>query len=207
MLTKPRLKLLTKAVIAASWSMPLAGQAVTQPPAIIPRPFIQLQAGALNPNDPFQTTLAYGVGAGLNLDHIALTLHVTRQSQNRNSGSDLGTEARTFVTAAAELTVSRARGSPPKQAFIRADLGFLLRGPFSTAPVAGIGFGWRFDLVHHIILVGTLFDDIAFVSTETFPCVGSQSGLLTVCVIQASPQHNFGGMVAVRLSPGRDAAS
>ncbi len=182
--------------------MLLGGWLHAQPLRTTATPFVQLHAGALNPSGPFRTTLSYGVGVGLDIGPAALAVHITRQSRDRNSGSDLNRDARTFVTGVVEAALVNLRGLPPRQIFVRLDAGFLLRAPLRTAPVTGVGLGWRFHLFPHVTLVGVLFDDLAWLPAETFRCPAPGIfGGTTTCVVESGAQHNFGGIVAVRLHP------
>jgi hypothetical protein len=160
---------------------------------------LQVEAGALNAREPLQATIAYGLGAGMDLGRYSLLAHVVRQSQNRNTGSDLTTNARTFTTLSVERRFGTPRGWPLRQGFLRVSAGFLFRRPYRTAPVTGIGVGWRQSLTSHVRLVGALFDDVAWLPGETFACEPVWPAVSATCGIQSGPQHNFGGMAALQL--------
>jgi hypothetical protein len=171
-------------------------------------PFVRLTGGALNPGDPVATTIAYGAAAGVRDQRTSFLVLVLVQSQNRNSGADLTEHARTFVQVGFERSL-RPKGVPLREPFVRASAGALLRAPFATAPVAGLGIGWRFALLPHLWLVASLSDEIAWLRREQFSC-SSPWPLATpgTCVINGGPQNNFGGMVALEFRPrhGRSGA-
>jgi hypothetical protein len=163
------------------------------------RPFVQAEAGALNPNEVVQATLAFGLAGGFDWRRYSLVVHLTRQSQNRNSGSDLTSDARTFATLSFERRFGSPHGWPLRQAFVRLDIGAVFRSPFKTAFVTGLGLGWRQSLMPHLRLVGTLFDDVAWLSEETFACAVPPFGYPGSCRMRSGPQHNFGGTAALQL--------
>ena len=163
------------------------------------QPYLQIEAGALNAREPLQATIAYGLGAGVDLGRHSIVVHVIRQSQNRNSGADLTANARTFTTLGVERRFGTPHGWPLRQGFLRANLGFLFRRPYRTALVTGIGVGWRQSLTGHVRLVGTLFDDVAWLPREVFACTPLWPSYSATCAITSGPQHNFGGMAAFQL--------
>src|SRR5712692_9533459 len=93
-------------------------------------PIVRPEAGMLNPGDPLQVTLAYGGGVGWDLDRSnALLVRYVRQSQNRNSGADIGRNARGFLTANWEHVFGPSE-QYHRQGLIRVGAGALFRGPF-----------------------------------------------------------------------------
>ena len=177
----------------------LCGTPAAAQEAVGLQPYLQLEGGALNARQPLQATIGYGLGAGTDLGRYSLAVHVVRQSQNRNSGTDMNTSARTFTTLGVERRLGTPRGWPLRQAFLRANLGFVFRSPYRTALVSGIGVGWRQSLTSHVRLVGTLFDDVAWLPREVFACTPMWPAYSATCVIASGPQHNFGGMAAFQL--------
>lgn len=119
---------------------------------------VRLEAGSLNPGDPFQARLALGGTLGWQLNpHAALLLRYLRQSQ---SGSGFGMGDREFLMANWE----RAFGETKKyrrQALVRLGVGALFRSPLLTAPVLSGGVELRYGLATHWSLVAAIEDHAA----------------------------------------------
>lgn len=166
---------------------------------------LRLVTGTLNPDDPFATTFAWGVSAGVEWGgRRALLLRIVRQSHNRSFGFDLKQRARTFVTIDGEI--ARWSALPHKQQVrLRLGLGLLLRpGPDKTATVGSAGVAIRYEVVPHLSFVGQLEDNIAPLPRQEFQSCGtsysSGGDLGYACdatVAGGVWQHNFGLLVAL----------
>lgn len=166
---------------------------------------LRLMAGSLNPSDPFATTIAWGVSAGIEWGgRRALLLRVVRQSHNRSFGFDLKQRARTFVTIDGEIARWSALAHE-QQVRLRLGLGVLLRpGPDKTALVGSAGVAIRYQVAPHLSFIGQLEDDVVplprqeFQSCGTSVSPGGTPGY--ACKSTAAGgvwQHNFGLLVAL----------
>ncbi|HXY69658.1 MAG TPA: hypothetical protein VEH62_09420 [Gemmatimonadales bacterium] len=182
---------LAAALLLAAAPLALRGQ-------MPPRAFLRVGAGALNPDDPFYTTLAYGAAAGVGTPVGAFALQVVRQSRDRNEGQDLN-NARTFVMLDWEPAL-RIRTIQDGQAFLRFGAGWLFRSPFRSSPAVDLGAGWRYSLAPGLSLVGSLVDQLAFLPSETLP-VNCGAGTCTQLGYRGEVQHNFGLLIDLELHP------
>jgi hypothetical protein len=152
---------------------------------------VRLEAGSLNPGDPFQARLALGGALGWQFNpHAALLLRYLRQSQ---SGSGFGMGDREFLMANWE----RAFGESKKyrrQALVRLGVGALFRSPLLTAPVLSGGVELRYGLATHWSLVAAIEDYAAALEHQNLR-VCTVNGC-TVYDFPAALQNNFGLMIA-----------
>ncbi len=187
-----------------------AASATRQPPRAISAPvskegmwFGRLEGGTLNPDAPFNVTLAYGVAAGRTWRADAILFHVVRQSRDRNSGADIN-HARTFLLADWEHSFSAA-GATERQPFVRVGAGWLFRSPFKSTWAVDLGAGLKYRLAPRLYLLGTLDDLLARLPDETFTaCVQVIQGLPPSCGparIIPELQHNFGLTVDLEYRP------
>jgi hypothetical protein len=167
-------------------------------------PIVRPEVGMLNAGDPLQVTIAYGGGVGWDLGPSnALLVRYVRQSQNRNSGEDIGRNARGFLTANWE----RAFGPGERyhrQAVIRVGAGALFRNPLQTAPVVSASVGARYAVHRRLVFVGSIDDDIARLPRQDLQsCTVFASGppACTTYTYVARLQHNFGFLVAAEWRP------
>ncbi len=153
--------------------------------------FARVGGGTLNPNDPFQTTLAFGGAFGVAEHTNSFLIRVLRQSWNGNAGSDLG-NARTYALLDWELA-GRPVGEMQRQPFLRLGAGWLWQGPLKSTWVVDLGAGLRYRLAPHLFIVGSLVDDMARLSSQTL--VACSGGICTTNEIKAELQQNFGLLV------------
>lgn len=166
---------------------------------------IRLATGSLNPDDPFTTTFAWGVSAGVEWGgRRALLLRVVRQSSNRSFGFDVKQRARTFITIDGEI----ARwpfARHEQQVRLRLGLGVLLRpGPDPTAFIASGGVAIRYEVVPRLSFVGQLEDDFGRLPRKDYQGCGTAisstygaGGTCEAIVTGGGWQHNFGLIVAL----------
>jgi hypothetical protein len=161
-------------------------------------PIERLEAGMLNADDPLRITLAYGgaVGWGLDSSHALLVRYV-RQSQNRNSGADIGKNARGFLTANWEHTFGPSERYH-RQFLIRIGAGALFRTPLRTAPVVSASLGARYEVHEKVAFVGTIDDEVGLLPGQE---VQSCTPTCTVYTYTSRVQHNFGFLVAAEWRP------
>lgn len=160
--------------------------------------FARLGGGALNPDDPFNTTLAYGAAAGVTIGLSSFLVRVLRQSRDRNSGPDLS-NPRTYGLVDWELA-GRPSGAQGRQPFLRLGAGWLWRRPFASTWVADVGAGVRYRLAAHLFVVGAVVDQMARLPHETWvSCFagGPPSGDCVTNEIKAELQQNYGLLVDV----------
>jgi len=169
-----------------------------------PRAFIaRVEVGSLSPNEPFNATMAFGAAAGVDLGgRNAFLLRYTRQSQNRNSGEDLGDRAREFVSVAWEHAYGDAERHV-QQYMLRLAGGVLLRDPYAAAPFALVGVAIRYPLGERLSVVGAIEDAMAPLREETFQVCDPDLVPNYPCTYQVggSLQHNFGLMIAAEWKP------
>ena len=166
---------------------------------------LRVAVGSLNPDDPFTTTLAYAVSAGVEWGgRKALLLRVVRQSSNRSFGFDVKERARTFITIDGEI--ARWPFAPHEQQIrLRLGLGVLLRpGPDPTAFVTSGGVSIRYEIARRLSFVGQLEDDFGRLPRKDYQGCGTASsgtyGAGATCeaiVTGGGWQHNFGLIVAL----------
>jgi hypothetical protein len=186
------------------------------------RPFVEIGAGTLAPNDPFTVTLALRASAGwLFGGRNAVTLDYTRQSAVRGHDSnDLGKYARDFLGIGWQHAFQDVFSDPePKtlQYLVRLSGGAILRGTFPeavegqnlrNAPFVGGGVVIRYPVSSRVIAVGSVEDAVGFLRAETVQSYcNPQNG---VCYPQGGPdyftvdvapttQHNLGVILTLQL--------
>jgi hypothetical protein len=188
--------------LIAAWvvTAPVAGQAPGDPATSAPRGLLRLQAGTLNPDDPFNATLALGASAGFEWnERRALVISYVRQSENGNEGEDIAARGRGFLTVAVEwgFTFEEQRR---QQYRARLGAGALFRSAgLTTAPVIEAGLTIRYTLLPRLAVVGVLGDHLAFLPRdEIVVCSGSTC---QTYVAGDKYQHNFGGLVGLEWRP------
>ncbi len=161
--------------------------------------FGRLEAGALDPEDPFAVTLAYGAALGITRGSHAFLLRLVRQSRDRNSGPDID-NARTFVMADWELSL-RPGGQQARQAFIRLGAGWLFRQPFQSTWALDLGAGLKYRLSPGLLLEGGLVDQMARLPYQTVTvCAAPFPGLPPTCslyAIREKLQQNVGLLIGL----------
>ena len=180
--------------------------ALTRPaPAQADRtPIARLEAGMLNASDPFDVTMAFGGVLGWQLSHSnALLVRYVRQSQNRNSGEDIGSKARGLLTANWEHAFGPS-AQYHRQALIRVGVGALFRPMLATAPLVNASLELRYTVHPHIAFVGGLEDDVGRLPRQDFQFCGVDVSGNPACQVYTSGakvQHNFGFLVAIEWRP------
>ncbi|MGH7646467.1 MAG: hypothetical protein ACREMR_12895 [Gemmatimonadales bacterium] len=166
-----------------------------------PRAFIaRVEVGSLSPNELFNATMALGAAAGVELKgRNAFLLRYTRQSQNRNSGDDLGARAREFVSVSWEHAFGDAERHA-QQYMVRLAGGAIFRQPLTTVPFALFGVAIRYRIGERFAFVGAIEDAVAPLPEETAEACTDFGGC-TEYPVGGSLQHNFGLMVAVEWKP------
>ncbi len=166
---------------------------------------LRLAVGSLNPDDPFTTTFAWGMSAGVEWGaRRALLLRVVRQSSNRSFGFDLKERARTFVTIDGEIA-RWPYALHEQQIRLRLGLGVMVRpGPDPTAFVTSGGVAIRYEVVPHLSFVGELEDDLGRLPRKDYEGCGRTTsgtygagGTCEGIVTGGGWQHNFGLIVAL----------
>jgi hypothetical protein len=178
----------------------LGAPANAQVPRSSPTPLFRVQAGALNPGSLSQVTLAFGAGAGFEWGRHRLVLDATVQSQNRNSGADLTSDARTFLLLHWEY-LGRGHGPRQRQIFGRLGGGRVLRSPYKTVWVIDGGVGLRYRMARSLSLIGSLTDAVAFLPAESFVYCPDPFFSCGTLAVKDGPQHNFGFLVGLELHP------
>ena len=159
-------------------------------------PFVRIEAGALNPDGLFNTTMAFGGAVGLATDRNTFLLRAVRQSRNRNSGQDVS-DARTFVTLDWERAFGVTRFQEG-QVFVRAGAGALFRSPFKSTWTVDLGAGLRYRIVPRLFIVGALVDQLAWLPSETSGQICDPFSCSTIG-IRSELQHNVGLLVDLEL--------
>lgn len=185
------------ALIVLSIVVPAVVAAQDEDEGPVPRAFIaRVEAGSLSPNELFNATMALGAAAGVDLGgRNAFLLRYTRQSQNRNSGDDLGARAREFVSVSWEHAFNDAERHA-QQYMVRLAGGVIFRQPLATVPFALFGVAIRYRIGERFAFVGAIEDAIAPLPQETVEAC-SDFGSCGEHPVGGSLQHNFGLMVAV----------
>jgi hypothetical protein len=179
-----------------------AGTLAAQEPTSLPiRPALRLYGGMLNPDDPFQVTMAVGAAGGLRVSRFGIFLQELRQSQNGNSGSDLTSAGRTFVGVALEFEGLRG-GLQERQGLLQLGGGRLKRSRFETTWYVQAGIALRYRVVPGLALLGDIEDLAAPLPAEPARCEPLATGgeLCTGAVVK-QVQHNFGFLVALEFVP------
>ena len=169
---------------------------------------LRLATGSLNPDDPFTTTFAWGVSAGVEWGaRKALLLRVVRQSHNRSFGFDVKERARTIITLDGEI----ARwpfALHEQQIRLRLGLGVLLRpGPDPTAFITSGGVAIRYEVIPHLSFVGQLEDNFGHLPRRNYEGCGTvyasvgKGGTCESTITGGTWQHNFGLIVALEFRP------
>ena len=138
------------------------------------------------------TTLAIGASAGWQVSsRTTILLRYLRQSQNRNSGEDVGRLARGFLSVNWEYALGH-EGQYQRQAMVRFGPGIVIRPSLPDAAVLGGAFELRYGLTQRWALIGSIEDDLAFLPGADFQfCAGCP-----VEHFKGKSQHNFGFIVA-----------
>lgn len=160
-------------------------------------PFGRIEAGTLNPDGLFNTTLAIGAAVGVTTHSSSFLLRLVRQSQNRNEGPDVS-HGRTFVLLDWELA-AKPSGPQGRQAFLRVGAGWLFRSPFRSTGVADLGLGLRYRLGRGVTMVGALVDQMAWLPYQAYSVC--ESGFCNQYAVHRELQQNVGLMVAVEIDP------
>jgi hypothetical protein len=187
------------------------------------RPFVEVGAGTLAPNDPFVVTLALRASAGWVLGgQNAVTIDYTRQSAPKgHSGNDLGKYARSFLGIAWQHALHDVFSDPEPetlQYLVRLSGGTILRGTFPeavkdqklrNAPFVGLGLVIQYPLSSRVAAVGSVEDAIGFLPAETVQSYCSDQTGYTLCYPQGGPdyytidlpnktQHNLGVVLTMQ---------
>jgi hypothetical protein len=197
-----------RALAISLCAVPLSWRGVTaQAPVSHPlTPLLRLEGGMLNPGGPFTVTMAYGGSLGLSYRRHALLLRVVRQSQNRNSGPDLTSNARLFGSLAWEYQ-GVGEEIHQRQGIVRLGLGLVARESFRTAWFLDAAFGLRYRLARSVGLIGTLQYAPVIIPGEAFIRCGYGEGPLAYyyscrpAQVEGRLQHNVGFLVALELRP------
>lgn len=169
-------------------------------------PFVRLEAGTLNPGDPFAVTLAYGGAVGVAYRRHALIVHLAQQSRNRNSGPDLTSSARRYAAIAWEYAGLRS-GVQERQGVLRLGLGRVTRQPFRTAWFLDAAAMLRYRVAPVLAFLGTLQYAPIAIPEERFVACGPGEGPYTYreycsdAMITGRVQHNFGFLLGLELRP------
>jgi hypothetical protein len=158
-------------------------------------PLFRLEAGTLNPRDPFAATFTWGASLGVEWnDRRAILVRYTNQRFNGDEDADYSTDARTMVTLAGELAPTPVNRR--KQQFrFRLGGGALFRPHLKTAPVVSAGVAIRYELWPHTSLVGHIEDDAAMLPRDEIRgCIGSTCRSM---IVGGAWLHNFGLIVAL----------
>jgi hypothetical protein len=125
------------------------------------RPLFRLEAGALNPDALDAATMCFGLGAGVAWrGRTMLLARFLRQSQNANSGADVGRHARDLFSLLLERTSGPAV-TRRRQYLFRIGAGVMHRFRLPAAAVGTAGLGIRYPVSRDITLVASFEDDVA----------------------------------------------
>ncbi len=163
---------------------------------------LELGAGSLSPDDPFNATLTFRGSVGWIPSHRdALSIDYTRQSNSRSTSDDLGKYARQFLGFAWHHSLQEAfydDETHHQQYFFKLSGGLLVRGKtpsfnadLANAAFLGAALAVRYPLSRHIAAVGTIEDDMAFLPRQT----------INATTVGGVMQHNFGLFVVVQWRP------
>src|SRR5207245_2151179 len=133
----------------------------------------------------------------------ALLVRYVRQSQNRNSGADIGSKARGLLTANWEHAFGPS-AQYHQQALIRVGVGALFRPLLATAPLVNASLELRYTVHPHVAFVGSLEDDVGRLPRQDFQFCATDASGNPVCQVYTSGakvQHNFGFLVAIEWRP------
>jgi hypothetical protein len=164
-------------------------------------PLIRLEAGTLNPRDPFAATFTWGASLGAEWDdRRAILFRFTRQHFNGDEDADYTTDARTLVTVAGELATA-APNRRKQQLRFRLGGGALFRPGLGTAPVLSAGVAIRYELWPHTSLVGHIEDHAAILPRKDIRgCVVTGPNATCRSVVTGGAWlHNFGLIVALEV--------
>ena len=165
-------------------------------------PLFRLEAGTLNPRDPFAATFTWGASLGAEWDdRRAILFRFTRQHFNGDEDADYTTDARTLVTVAGELATA-APNRRKQQLRFRLGGGALLRPGLGTAPVLSAGVAIRYELWPHTSLVGHIEDDAAILPRKDIRGCNTSPPVTGTCrsvMVGGAWLHNFGLMVALEV--------
>ena len=192
------------------------------------RPFVEFAWGSLNQGDPFHPNMSFRAAAGVNVGaRNRMQGEYTRQSANRNQGTDLGTYAFQFVGVAWEHAFQDAfESDPPKtqRYLVRIATGILVRGSFAyavpytdlkNAGFVDAGMVARYPFSDHVAAVGSIEDAIAFLPRQTVAsycntiidgytprsCYSAGGPNVFEVDTGGAAQHNFGVFMALELRP------
>ena len=167
------------------------------------RGLLELGAGSLAPDDPFQAFLSFRGSVGWILSHRnALAIDYTRQTKSRSTSEDLGKYARQFLGLVWHHAFQDAFYDSQihrQQYFLKLGGGLLVRGgtpslgsaDLENAPFVGAALAIRYPLASHIAAVGEIEDDMAFIPRQT----------INTTKIGGELQHNFGLFILVQWRP------
>jgi len=162
-------------------------------------PLIRLEAASLSPEDPTNVTMAYGGTVGVSIAaRDALLVRFLLQSQNRNSGADLGAAARHFYLLTWEHAFNDETGTHRQQYLLRTGLGAVERSPWRTAPAVSAGLAVRYGLGRHFGFVGAIEDVMAALPEDSLTACDPVYGC-SLLVSKRELQHNFGLAIAAEL--------
>ena len=162
-------------------------------------PLLRLEAASLSPDDPTNVTMAYGGSIGVPVTaRDALFVRFLLQSQNRNSGTDLGAAARHFYLATWEHAFNGSGDVHHRQYLLRTGLGAVERSPWSTAPSFSAGFAVRYTLGRSFGFVGAIEDVMAALPRDSLTACDPVYGC-SAFVVERQLQHNFGLAIAAEV--------
>jgi hypothetical protein len=178
-------------ICAGLAAAPLSGQRVD-------RLLLRLEAGSLNPDGLFETTLAVGATAGWQLSGPdALLLRYLRQSQN-SAGTDVGQRSWDFLTANWEHAFGEG-GLYRRQVLVRVGGGAVFRYLLRTAPVVDGGLEVRYGLARRWALLANIEDDLAVLPHQVIQVCSF--GFCSLVTFDSKIEHNFGLIIAGEWRP------
>jgi hypothetical protein len=173
-------------VLALAGVLPAAAQNTGR------RFFGRVEVGALNPDAWDEVTMAAGLTGGVHYRRHVASLQLLWQSQNGNSTTDLGGDARTFALLTYEY-LGREQPQKKRDFFLRASGGLAMRSPWNPAMAVGGGAGVRYRVTQTLTFLASFTDIIAFLPEETINvCQPPPSTFCQSYAADAGPQHNFG---------------
>jgi hypothetical protein len=163
-------------------------------------PIVRLEGGMLNPDDVTQTTLAFGGDVGWQLSRRqAILIRYLRQSQNRNSGTDIK-RARGLLTLDWEYGFGR-ESQYHRQALVRLGGGALFRPGLATAALVSLGLEVRYAVGARWAFVGSVEDDVGVLPLQEFQSCSPLGSVCTTFSYGGKWQHNYGFLVAGEWRP------
>lgn len=154
----------------------------------------------LNPDDPFQVTMAAGGAIGIRVRRFDLLLRGLYQAKNGYSDADLEAEGRTFWGIAAEYAVTVSQADR-REGLLQFGAGRLHRPHFRTSWFMELGLAGRHRIAPPVALIVSVQDLLVFLPGEEAGCEPIPRGRFCTAAVTEQAQHNLGVVLAVEVIP------